>query len=476
MRSQVLLLVLLLSMSWAQLGVAEPPPVRWGQFRGKNATGVEDQARPPVQIGPSTGVLWKVEVPFSPSSPTLWNDRLFLTTFHDGQLETRCHDTDSGRLLWSRQLEPAQIEEYHSTDGSPATSTPAVAAGHVVSYFGSFGLVCHDHEGKELWRIPLPVAESAGRFGTGTSPIIVGDRVVLCRDQHRNSSLLAVDLKTGRKLWETPRPESGGSFGTPVHWQNNSVDEIVVAATGQLKGYDLKTGVERWVVTGVTGYVCTTPVVANGWLYFAAFSNGQKDSPLMPWQNFRDSFDANNDQAVAFDEIGVAARDYYRGLDFDRNGRLTEDDWKIIEQIAQRTENVMVAVKPGGTGDISKTHVAWRHRKGLPYVASPLCYDGTLYLMKDGGLLSALDAENGEVRYGEKRLGPAGPYYASPVAADGRIYAASVAGVVIVLQAGGSQPRILSQADFEERILATPALAGDRLYLRTEKHLYAFGH
>ena len=469
---------LLLFAAGGALAAAEPPVANWPQFRGAHGAGVATAAKPPVKIGPTEGVLWSVEVPWSPSSPSspsIWGDQIFLTTFHDGQLETRCHDRTDGRLRWARRLKPEGVEEFHRSDGSPAASTPATDGQHVVSYFGSFGLICHDVDGKELWRHPMPLAESMGQYGSGTSPIIVGQRVLLSRDQHRFPSLLAVDLATGKTLWETPRLDSAGSFGTPVLWRNNGVDEIVLAGPGRLKGYDLATGAERWVVEGITANVCTTPVIADGLLCFAAWSNGQTDSPLATWDMFLKTYDKNGDGVVDFDETPMAQRDYLRGLDVNRDGKYTKEDWDIIQAKVSRTGNVMVAVKPGGTGDITETHVAWIFRKGLPYVPSPLYYDGRIYLVKDGGIFSSLDAKTGEPFYAQERIGAAGDYYASPVAADGRIYVASLAGKLTVVQAGGDKPEILHQAEFNERILATPALVGDELYLRTEQRLWAFG-
>lgn len=163
----------------------------WPQFRGVNAAGLAPDTRPPEKIGPEDNVLWRVAVPWSPSSPCVWGERIFLTTFNDGQLEVRCHDRADGKLRWAKAIKPENIEEHHRADGSPAASTPATDGRRVVSYFGSFGLICHDLDGKELWRHPMSVALSGGRFGSGTSPIIVGDCVLLNRDQYQYSALLA---------------------------------------------------------------------------------------------------------------------------------------------------------------------------------------------------------------------------------------------------------------------------------------------
>ena len=157
------------------------------------------------------------------------------------------------------------------------------------------------------------------------------------------------------------------------------------------------------------------------------------------------------------------------------DGKITKVDYDFLMANIAKGENVMVAVKPGGHGDISKSHVAWKFSRGLPYVPSPLYYEGRLYFIKDGGMVSSFDGTTGKSFYLQERLGTTGSYYSSPVAADGRIYVASLPGKLTVLKAGGEKPEILHQADFGERIFATPALLGDKLYLRTHDKLYAFG-
>jgi outer membrane protein assembly factor BamB len=138
-------------------------------------------------------------------------------------------------------------------------------------------------------------------------------------------------------------------------------------------------------------------------------------------------------------------------------------------------ENVLVAVRPGGKGELGESQILWKQTRGLPYVPSPLHYRGHVYLVKDGGMVSCFDAKTGAVAYQQERLNALGNYYASPVAADGRIIVASLDGKVTVFAAGGDAPKILHQADFKERIAATPALAGNNVYIRTPTTLYAFG-
>jgi len=459
----------------AAASVARGATPSWPAFRGPNSSGVSTEAKPPVKIGPTNSVLWKIPIPWSPSSPCLWGDQIFLTAFADGELQTRCYQRTDGKLAWSRGLKPDKLETYHRTESSPATSSPATDGERVVSYFGSFGLICYDRKGNELWRHELPVALSLGGYGTATSPLIAGNLVVVSRDRDEGSSLLAVDLLTGKKVWETARPDSYGSFGTPITWKNNDVEEVVVPGSLRLKGYALKTGKEDWMVEGVTAFACTTPVAGDGLLFFAAWSDGKADDPWPTWEKFLEQHDKNKDGVITLDEFDDASRDFYRGFDVNRDGKIDKTDWHQLTASLAKGENLLVAVKPGGRGNITQTHVAWKATRGLPYVASPLLYDGRIYCIKNGGMISSFDARSGKPYYLQERFNAEGSYYSSPVAADGRIYIASLPGKLTVIKAGGQKPEILHQAEFGERILATPALAGENLYLRTQTSLYAFG-
>ena len=448
----------------------------WPEFRGANASGVSDTAKPPVKFGPAENVLWSIAVPGAPSSPCVWGDRIFLTAFEGGKLQTRCHDRRDGKLLWSRVSPAEKLEEFHATEGSPAASTPVTDGQRVVSYFGSCGLICHDFAGKELWRHELPPAVTAGNFGSGSSPIIVGDLVVLNRDQARDSSLLAVQLKTGKMAWQTPRPDAPTSYGTPVLWKNGGGEEIVVAGSLTLKAYDPKTGAERWRVRGLPSYTCTTPVAGDGMLFCAGWSPGKADSPWPSWESVLEKQDKNHDGVVSLEEFTEQGdKAWFKSQDINGNGKLDREDWDTIGGLMKKGENVMLAVKPGGSGDITDTHVAWKFTRGLPYVPSPLLYQSRVYIVKDGGMATCVDAKTGQPFYTQERLKAAGSYYASPVAADGRIYVVSLDGKVTVFKAGGETPEILHQVDFKERIAATPALVGNQLYLRTATKLYAFG-
>ena len=257
-------LLLLTAAALSSAAAATKDTSNWPAFRGPNSSGVSVAAKPPVKIDPKENAVWKSDVPWSPSSPTVWGDHIVLTTFNEGKLETRCYDRREGKLLWSRVAPAEKLEEFHSTEGSPAAGSPALDGTRVVSYFGSCGLLCYDTKGKELWRHVLPPVVTSGAFGSGSSPLIVGDLVIVNRDQAQNSSLLAVRLHDGKKAWETPRTDSPTSYGTPILSTQNGVEEVLIGGSLFLKGYNPKTGAERWVVRGLPSFTCTTPVLGNG--------------------------------------------------------------------------------------------------------------------------------------------------------------------------------------------------------------------
>ena len=448
----------------------------WPQFRGPNCSGVSETAHPPTAFGPGTNQLWKVAAPGGMSSPVVWGDRIFLTAFDAGKLEVHCYARKDGRQLWKRAVSAGKLEEFHPTEGSPAASSCATDGRRVVSYFGSFGLICHDFAGKELWRHPLPVAETAGGFGTGSSPTLAGGLVLLNRDMLKGCSLVAVDLKTGKRAWEAARPDVSQSYGSSIVWKNNGVDEVVMSGSLKLKGYDLKTGKETWSLTGMPSFTCTTPVVGDGLLFFAGWAPGKGDSPMPTFEQTAANFDKNKDGAITPDEVkGTPLESFFRAQDLNGDGKITAEDVDGMKAMMSKGENLLVAVRPGGKGELSASSVAWKQTRGLPYVPSPLCYRGRVYLVKDGGMVSCYDAKAGSPIYQQERLNALGNYYASPVAADGRVIVASLDGKVTIFAAGGDAPKILHQVDFKERIAATPALVENRVYLRTPTALYAFG-
>jgi outer membrane protein assembly factor BamB len=449
--------------------------VWWPQFRGPNASGVSESAKPPVEFGPGTNQLWKISVPSGASSPCVWGDWIFLTAFDNGKLQTLCYQRSDGRLLWKHDVKADTIEEYNISEGSPAASTVATDGKRVVSYFGSCGLVCYNTKGKELWKYPLPVAQTAGGFGSGCSPVIVDGLVIVNRDQVKNCSLLAVGVRSGKKAWEAARPDVMQSFGTPIFWKDDGADEVVMSGSLKLKGYDLKTGAERWTLDGMPSFTCTTPVLGDGLLFFAGWAPGKDAGSKMSFAQIASRADKNGDGVITLEEAKAAGMGaFFKAMDVNGDGKVTAEDIDMMNANLAKGENVLVAVKPGGHGALTEQQVVWKQTRGLPYVPSPLHYDGRVYLVRDGGMVSSFDAKTGQPYYQQERVDAIGNYYASPVAADGHIYLISLNGRVTVLAAGGESPKVLHHADFGERISSTPALVRKTLYLRTASSMFAF--
>jgi len=464
---------------FAAIGLGGDKPLAWPQFRGPGGSGVADGQKPPVELGPDKNVKWKVRVPPGSSSPIIVGDKLVLTAFEGGKLYTIAYHRADGKEAWRAQAPAKQIEDFHKTEGSPAASTPVTDGKRIVSYFGSCGLVCHDLDGNLLWKLELPVAEVFGRFGSGVSPVLADGAVILLRDVANDAKILAVDVVKGTVLWEKKR-QSPVSWSTPVVWDTPEGKQVVAPGLGKMVAYDLKTGEQQWTVQGMPAGCCTSPVTANGRLYFAGWSPGgdEDKSFKMP------SFDELLKQAGA-EKLGYITKEssektfikgFFEAQDTNKDGKLTREEWDANLKFLASAKNSAFALKAGGTGDVTDTHVLWKKKKGLPYIGSALVYRGQLVMVKDPGLVTAYDAQTGKEVYAHERVAAEGKYYASPVAANGHIYFTTLDdGTVTVLKAGAAKAEVVAtNPPLGERVAATPAIADDTLYIRTAGHLYAF--
>jgi outer membrane protein assembly factor BamB len=450
-----------------------PAAVVWPQFRGPNCAGVSESGRPPTDFGLTTNLLWKTELPAGLSSPCVWRDRIFLTAFDQRRLETICIRRRDGKILW-RQTAPAeQIEEINPAS-SPASATPATDGKRVYVYFGSCGVLAYAFDGRECWRKPLPVPSSLN--GSGTSPALMEDLIIINRDQEEGkSSLLAMDARTGRTVWETPHPEFFSSYSTPVLWKRDRVKEVVVAGSVRLVGYGLSDGKERWSANGLEVVsVCPTPVIGEGQLYAMSRSFGGSKPPSFS-QTLAEA-DKNGDHKLARDEARgpFGNKHVFNLIDKDKDGFVTEEEWNVTIAFLANAEYGIFALRQPGGGDITGTHVAWKQKRGVPTVSSPLYYRGRVYVVQDGGRVTSYHAKTGQVLLEQERLGADGEYFASPVAADGKIYFASTRGTISVIEAADTL-KVLARNQLSERIMATPAIADSKLYVRTAAHLWAFG-
>jgi outer membrane protein assembly factor BamB len=447
----------------------------WPQFHGPNATGLANGSdKLPAQIGPDQNVVWKVPFPPGHSSPVVHGDRLYLTGVDAGRLFTFGVDRQTGRILWQAEAPHKGLEKIHQI-GSHAQPSPATDGERVVSLFGSSGLFCYDMGGKQLWHVPLGPFKN--EFGTGSSPIIVGDWVLLNQDHDADSFLVALDKRTGQTVWKTDRSEFPRGYATPVIWEVNGKKQIVVVGTLRVVGYDFETGKEVWTVRGVARITNATPVVgADGTLFVAAWSPGgdlTERIDVQPFDDVTGQQDADKNGTLESGEItDPAMKSRFPQFDRDKDGHISRAEWENMRRIFADAQNLVLAIKPGGTGDITHTHVLWRQHKIIPYVPSPLYYNGHLFMVKDGGIVSCLDARTGKPAKQERVFGSSG-YYSSPVCGDGKVYLVSQRGDLSVITAA-PQWEVLGRARFGEDVYATPALADGRIYLRTAGHLYCF--
>ncbi len=481
----------------------------WNQFRGPNGSGVAPDAQPPIRVQPKQPA-WQTPIPPGKSSPVLSRDRVFLTGLDNGRLVTLAIDARSGRTLWKQPAPPVPLEPVHPS-GSPAASTPCADGERVYTYFGSFGLLCHDHQGRQLWERPLPTPRSM--YGVSTSPILHGDRLYLVLDDDANlpesqlsrSRLAAFDARTGATVWETPRPYNRGAWSTPILWSHDHGTNLVVLGNGRLYAYDPATGEEQWYVNGFAREPISVPVADPRHLFASvSMQGGRGDVDLDPepfWTAML-HFDQNGDGRIGTNEItehftlplrpevppghpgfGIPLpsqpaerrqrqESIFRWRDKDADGFWSRAEFLADMTAPSKAGPNLIAIRPGGRGDVTESHTAWSLRNGIPEIPSPILHARRLYLLRDGGVLSCVNADTGALIYRE-RLGAAGQYAASPVIANDHLYAVSAQGVLTVVKTGPAF-HIAHQTPLESPVAATPALDRNTLYIRTDTTLTAF--
>ncbi len=482
--------------------VSEDTAPHWPQFHGPGGAGsAEGKVSAPVEFGQDRGLVWKTAVPGGHSSPVVWGERIFLTSYDAGakRLETLCLDRANGRILWRRPVPVETIEPVHAIN-SPAASTPVTDGRSVFVYFGSYGLVAYDFEGRERWSRPLPMVKTRNNQGSGTSPILAGDRLLLDVHLEKESYLWAVRTENGETAWKAPKPEFAGGWSTPVVWREGGETLVGVLNPGRFTAYGLRDGDERWWIGDLPWQTCSTPVLGDGILFLSATgTQGEGDNVTLPptFDEMLARYDQDKNGRVETGEIpetllvtnrgaskGAGDMTVRRLLRFFAPGgtpppSYDREQWDAVLKGATAfaqgpmMQSGVFAVRVGGKGDVARSHVAWTESRGVPEVPSPLLYRDRLYLVKNGGIVLAREAGTGKLAF-QGRLGAPGGYYASPVAAEGRIYAASDEGTVVVFEAGDAL-RVLSRNELSEPIFATPAIVEGTLYVRTLSHLYAFG-
>lgn len=381
---------------------------QWPRFRGPSGQGLTGLKRLPVRWDrDGIGVAWRTRIPGKGnSSPVVWGERIFLTTSDaDGNERfVHCLSVADGRVHWTRPVPQKQPEQGVRAKNGFASSTPVTDGERVIAFFGSCGLVCYDVEGNLLWRYDDFRVRTT--HGTGASPVLYKDLVILVQDQNQADSVcLALDKRTGKKVWQRQRPKAMG-WSTPVIVRVNGRDELVYPGAETVKAYDPATGKELWSMSGATVEVVPMIVVGKDLAYSASGRNGP-----------------------------------------------------------------FLAFRAGGNGDVTNTHLAWRVVRGGPHVPSPILVGGRLYTVGDTGIATCLDAETGKLIW-QKRLPDR--FSASPVEAGGLLYFPGESGVTYVVRAA-DWFEVVARNDLGSPILASPAVAGGRLLLRTQDELVCIG-
>lgn len=389
----------------------------WPMWRGSGAAGVAQQTELPTRWTADEGLRFKTSLPGTGnSSPVVWDDRIWLTAAVDtaggAELTVLSIDRGDGHVDWQAAVGTAE-GATHVKNGY-ASASVATDGTRLVASFGSAGLFAFDLQGQPLWRTMLGPLEHI--WGSASSPLIHGDLVIQLADSQHDSYLAAYNKHTGDLVWRTPR-ESTGCWTTPILVEAPPESD----APGRLE-----------LVVNGTG----TSDGSHGWVIAYDPADGRE-----LWR-VRGTTDIVSPTAVA------AA-----GLVFSTSGR----------------NGPTLAIRPGGSGDVTDTHVVWRANRGAAYVPSPVAYRNRLYAVNDGGVLTCYNVGNGEQIW-RSRL--KGNFTASLVAGDSKVYAANERGTIFVV-AADDEFRLLAENELGERILATPALVGGELLVRTDRHLYA---
>jgi len=467
----------------------------WPQFRGPNSAGKASGPSPPIEFGPGKNELWRVPMGSGHSSPCIVGGSIFLTTYDEPQkqLAVVCIDCSDGHTRWKRIVPTDQIEKGHPSF-NPASSTPTRDGERVVAYFGSFGLICCDMEGQELWQIRMPLAKSFA--GNATSPVIVGDRVILYRGTYVDHFLLSVDKRSGKELWRVPQDEAFTGEMACTACPIVADERLIVHAARSIQAFDIATARRIWIAKCNTT-ATSTPVIADDEVLVAAWNKMGEPSLRPPFPSFEkllSDYDRNRDGQITRDEFptlwifhrpdgaeapmngGTVGFDF---ADKDKNRGIAAEEWSTtVDQLERFRSGYdthgMLAIRIDSEGLLGTNQIRVLDTQGIPEVPSPLYHDGYVYFVKNGGILTCLDIRTGQRLY-RRRTGGSGTHYASPVMADERIYTVAGDGHISVLTLG-PEPELLATNDMQDSVYATPAIVNGTIYVRTHSALFAFGN
>ncbi len=511
-------------------GVTSVPAENWPQWRGDNCSGIyHSDKKLPTKFSTTENVKWSVKLGDGIGAASVMDGKVVVTsmTYEPGKepaaeaaegenqekptvFNVFCFDAASGEKLWHRQYSAGdrRLPTIHNTN-SYASCTPALDAERAYVYFTRAGLLALDLKtGEDVWQQKIPEPFFVFDWGPGMSPVLYQDKLFFCQDDDLTPALYCIDKKTGEILWTDSRTDFAVSYSHPIVVATPKGPELVVAGTGKLVGYDIDTGKRKWAAEIFCRNIKTTPLTQDGIVYLSVMSYGisyqwratadangdgkitreeivesRKDKdygiPEAFWNKFERG-DKNQDGVLEGEEIDEAFLDPtnqggLRAADVQKLGGDKETDWKKFDAELQGA-SLIQAVKAGGEGDVSKSHMIWKHNtKAADHLVSPLVADGKMVLVKSNGIVSAYDTDQGKPLYVNKRLDNTSNYLGGPVYGDGKIYAPAENGHVVVLANDTKFTEPLADNDMGESIINALAIADGRIYIRTRNHLYCVG-
>ncbi len=434
-------LILVIAAAWFVLPAA--PGSDWPAFRGTRASGVADGQDLPVtwDIATGDGIRWKKAIPgLAHSSPIVFGGRVFVTTAVSSQADATFKpglygdgtasedrsvhkwlvmalDAKTGATTWEQVAFEGEPREKRHIKSTYASATPVTDGRVVVAFFGSQGLHAYSFDGKPLWKKDLGRMDVGAydipsyEWGTASSPVLHDGRVIVQVDTSYEDFIAAFDASTGREIWRTKRDELP-SWGTPTIVTSGGRTEVVTNSSNFVYGYDFETGKELWRLGGSSQITAPTPI-------------------------------------------------------------FTPD--AIIVTSGRRPVAPILAIKPGALGDITGTaSVLWQKVQRGSYMPTPLIYGDQLYVLGNAGVFDSYNYKTGDEVYRARLVHKGSGFSASPVASDGRIYASSEDGDIFVVKAGPAF-EVLAQNALGEPLMATPAIAGNTLFVRGQRTLFAIG-
>jgi outer membrane protein assembly factor BamB len=467
--------------------------MHWLQFRGANDLGIApENADPPIHFSADTNLLWKTEILPGWSSPCIVNDKIFLTGYNrtDTMLHTFAMNRENGALLWKDSVRLRRAYRLHPVN-TYANPTIASNGAQIFSHFPGYGLIAYDLDGQRMWEYKhRPIA---ARTGGASSPVIVDNMVIINLNRMKDPRIQALDCDTGDTLWAIRDPDHihnlPGSSASPVIYK----DLIIMHQSMEIVAYNISDQTtEWWLNTPTTAVV--TPVILDDVLYTSTWVHlGEKNLQAsgLDFEYFLERFDSNGNRKIEKGEVpdsllvsqrpesrnaessSISFNRLYSAYDKNKDGAMDVEDWDYFLEIAgPYTENHgMLAIPLSGSGERPYRDVLWKINEDSPETPSPLVVGDYVFFIKSGGIITVVNRKTGDV-FKKGRIGAAGTYISSPMLAANNIYTCAYNGTVTVLSADDFS--VVAHNKLKEKIGASPVAVDDVLYVRTDKHLYAF--